>query len=168
MKFVCDDENMVYFFAGNSRKVLMILTVDIGDSLNRAGDIVIREGDSATDLAWSFCDEFGLNKEDVVGPLAEHIQNNMDDVKFHSHLDERSEHSDAETLESAKGGEALYLHSSTKRQLQEEYSERRRSPIQANQKGSTKPRTHAKWNSRGGRAEHQEDMQSMAAAQLDR
>ncbi len=58
----------------------MVLTVDIGDSIHRTGDIIIREGDSATDLAWEFCEEFGLSKLDVVGPLAEHIQSNMADV----------------------------------------------------------------------------------------
>lgn len=59
---------------------MLVLTVDIGDAAGRSGRIEIRDGDSARELAWTFCERYGLDMGEVLDPLNDYIQENIDDV----------------------------------------------------------------------------------------
>lgn len=59
------------------KKVILIMTVDIGDG--RVDTIKVREGDDFASLAQAFQKKHGLVAE-VVGPLSEHIRQNVDNI----------------------------------------------------------------------------------------
>lgn len=59
----------------DTRPVLLVTTVDIGDG--QSGKIEVREGDDPVDAARDFCVRYGL-PESIVGPLALHIQENIE------------------------------------------------------------------------------------------
>jgi hypothetical protein len=63
---------------GGRGKVILIMTVDIGDGRN--GKIQVHENDSAEDLAHAFAEEYGLG-ENVIPPLTAHIQRNVEDIE---------------------------------------------------------------------------------------
>ncbi|KAL3139442.1 hypothetical protein ABBQ38_003772 [Trebouxia sp. C0009 RCD-2024] len=59
----------------SSRQIILITTVDIGEG--RTAQIKLREGDSPQDAALAFCEDHALDTG-IAGPLARHIQGNLE------------------------------------------------------------------------------------------
>lgn len=71
--------------SADARPTLLVTTVDIGEG--RSGRIEIREGDEPTEVAWTFCRMHGL-PDAIVGPLAAHLQENIDHESEGGGMDE--------------------------------------------------------------------------------
>ena len=63
--------------SGTTKKVLLIMTVEIGDG--RSAAIKVHEGDTAQNLAEQFCVEHSLSTS-IVPPLSDHIQQHVSAV----------------------------------------------------------------------------------------